>query len=325
MIVDCALYRAGHRVPEPVADLSEALELARTSDNDFVWIGLKEPTAEEFADVERELNLHPLAVEDVVKAHQRPKSEVYGDTLFVVLKTIRYIDSTELIETGEIAAFLGAGFIVTVRHGDGSPLSDVRHRIEANELLLKCGPSAVLYAVCDKIVDDYIEVTNALQDDIEQIEVEVFGGGRRSAANRIYNLKRETLEFRRAVVPLTPVLQRLVRGELPVVHEEAEPFFRDVLDHNLRAAETVESFDSLLSSVLQANLSQLTVRQNDDMRRISAWVAIAAVPTALAGIWGMNFRHMPELGWEYGYLIAIGVMFGICVLLYTLFKRSHWL
>jgi magnesium transporter len=325
VIVDCALYRAGHRVPEPVADLSDALELARTSDNDFVWIGLKEPTAEEFTDVERELNLHPLAVEDVVKAHQRPKAEVYGDTLFVVLKTIRYVDTDELIETGEIAAFLGPGFIVTVRHGEGSPLGDVRHRIEDNDVLLKCGPSAVLYAVCDKVVDDYAEVTESLQDDIEEIEVEVFGGGRRSAVSRIYNLKRETLEFRRAVLPLTPVLQRLVRGELPGVHQEAEPFFRDVLDHNLRTAETVESYDSLLTSVLQANLAQLSVRQNDDMRRISAWVAIAAVPTLLAGIWGMNFRHMPELDWQYGYALAIGIILSVCVTLYTLFKRSHWL
>ena len=325
MIVDCALYRAGHRVPQPVADLSEALELARSSDNDFVWIGLKEPSPEEFTEVERELNLHPLAVEDAVKAHQRPKVDVYGDALFIVLKTIRYIDSDELIETGEIAVFLGSGFIVTVRHGEGSPLADVRHRLEDSDTLLKCGPSAVLHAVCDKVVDDYLHVTDLLQDDIEEIEVEVFGGGRRSAVSRVYNLKRETLEFRRAVLPLTPVLMRLARGEVPNIHPEAEPFFRDVLDHNLRAAEAVESFDSLLTSVLQANLAQLSVQQNDDMRRISAWVAIAAVPTALAAIWGMNFRHMPELGWSVGYPLALALMATSCVVLYVLFKRSRWL
>jgi magnesium transporter len=325
VIVDCALYRAGHRESEPVKDLSEALELARSADDDFVWIGLKEPTAEEFADVASELQLHPLAVEDALVAHQRPKIDIYSDTLFVVLKTIRYVDSTELIETGEIALFLGAGFVVTVRHGEGTPLADVRHRLELNEPLLKCGSSAVLHAVCDKVVDDYTEVCLELARDIDDIEIQVFSGERGTDAGRIYNLKREVLEFRRAVAPLTPSLQRLAHGQIPQIHPAAQPFFQDVLDHNLRASETVESFDSLLTSVLDANLTQVSIRQNDDMRKISAWVAIAAVPTMLAGIWGMNYQHMPELKWHYGYAFALGLMALASLVLYRMFKRSGWL
>jgi magnesium transporter len=325
MIVDCALYREGHRSPERIDDLSNALDLARTFDDGFVWIGLYEPTDEEFDAVRREFDLHALAVEDAVKAHQRPKIDIYGDTVFVVLKTVRYVDATELIETGEIALFMGPNFVVSVRHGAGSPLTDVRHRLEGNDTLLKCGSSAVLHAICDKVVDDYLQVCVELQQDIDQIEEAVFSDQRSSDAARIYNLKRETLEFKRAVLPLTLPLERLARGHVPGVTPEAKAFFQDVLDHNLRAAETVESFDALLTSVLDANLAQVSVRQNEDMRRISAWVAIAAVPTLLAGIWGMNFEHMPELTWQYGYGVALGIIATVCVTLYVMFKRSGWL
>jgi magnesium transporter len=182
-----------------------------------------------------------------------------------------------------------------------------------------------VHAICDKVVDDYLEVCQELQRDIDAIEVDVFSGERGSESRRIYNLKRETLEFKRAVLPLTQPLNRLAHGQVPNIHPAAEPFFQDVLDHNLRAGETVESFDTLLTSVLQANLAQLSVRQNDDMRRISAWVAIAAVPTALAGVWGMNFHHMPELRWSFGYPIALTVMLVSCTVLYRMFKRSGWL
>jgi magnesium transporter len=220
---------------------------------------------------------------------------------------------------------MGEGFVVTVRHGEGSPLTDVRHRLEASDTLLKCGASAVLHAISDKVVDDYLHVCDELQRDIDDIEVQVFNAARRSDPARIYNLKRETLEFKRAVLPLTSPLQRLAHDAVPGVVEAAQAFFQDVLDHNLRAAETVESFDSLLTSVLDANLTQVSVRQNEDMRRISAWVAIAAVPTLLAGIWGMNFNNMPELSWHYGYYFALGAIATVCITLYVLFKRSGWL
>jgi magnesium transporter len=324
VIVDCALYRDGQRAATPITDLSEAVDLARSMDDGFVWIGLYQPTEEEFEQVSREFNLHPLAVEDALKAHQRPKLDMYKDMNFLVIKTIRYLDTTELIETGEIAVFLGDGFVLSVRHGDGTPLTDVRHRLEENGLL-KYGPGAVLHAICDKVVDDYVEVTAELQQDIDDIEEQVFGSERTTDAGRIYNLKREVLEFKRAVLPLTAPLQKLAGGDVPLIHPECRAFFKDVLDHNLRVGEIVESFDSLLTSVLDANLAQVSVRQNEDMRRISAWVAIAAVPTLLAGIWGMNFEHMPELHWQYGYAFALGVIGTVCFTLYRFFKRSGWL
>jgi magnesium transporter len=290
----------------------------------FVWIGLYQPTEEEFAQVSREFNLHPLAVEDALKAHQRPKLDIYSDSVFMVLKTIHYVDSTELIETGEIAVFVGDGFILSVRHGEGSPLNDVRHRLEENGLL-KYGPGAVLHAICDKVVDDYIAVTDELQKDIDDIEEQVFGTDRTADAGRIYNLKREVLEFKRAVLPLQHPLHRLVTGDVPMIDPECRAFFKDVYDHTMRVTEIVESFDSLLTSVLHANLAQISVRQNEDMRRISAYVAIAAVQTLLAGIWGMNFVHMPELRWQFGYAFALGAMAVSGFIVYRLFKRSGWI
>jgi magnesium transporter len=324
VIIDCALYRDGQRAPVPIDDLSDAVDLARSWKDGFVWIGLYEPTEEEFEQVRQEFDLHPLAVEDALHAHQRPKIDVYPDLVFLVLKTIRYVDTSELIETGEIAVFLGDGYILSVRHGEGSPLNDVRHRLEENGLL-KYGPSAVLHAICDKVVDDYLDVVAELQKDIDDIEEQVFGTDRTADAGRIYNLKREVLEFKRAVLPLTTPLQKLAGGDIDLIHEECRAFFKDVLDHNLRAGEIVESYDSLLTSVLDANLAQVSVRQNDDMRRISAWVAIAAVPTLLAGIWGMNFDHMPELRWTFGYPLALTIMGTVCLTLHRLFKRSGWL
>jgi magnesium transporter len=325
VIVDCALYREGQRSPERIEHLAEALDLARTFENAFVWIGLYEPTTDEFDAVRREFALHPLAVEDALQAHQRPKIDTYGDTVFMVLKTVRYVERTELIETGEIGLFFGPGFVVSVRHGEGSPLSDVRSRLEHSDTLLKCGAGAVLHAICDKVVDDYLAVCHEVQRDIDSIEEQVFNPDRTNDAERIYNLKRETLEFKRAVLPLTVPLERLSRGHVPGINPDAQAFFQDVLDHNLRAAEAVESFDALLTSVLEANLTQVSIRQNEDMRRISAWVAIAAVPTLLAGIWGMNFKHMPELQWYYGYGMALGAIAAVCLFLYIMFRRSGWL
>ncbi|MFG3249117.1 magnesium/cobalt transporter CorA [Streptomyces sp. NPDC048187] len=331
MIVDCAIYRDGHRSDGP-EDLSDALGEARGAGG-FVWIGLHEPTAEEFDLVSQEFALHPLAVEDALKAHQRPKLEVYDDSLFAVLKPVVYEPDSDTVSTGELMIFLGDGFAVVVRHGEGAPLKAVRQRLEHEPELLGKGPTAVLYAIADAAVDHYLDVAVELQTDLEELEAEVFspdGGGSRHTASRIYNFKRQVLEFRRATGPLAPPLSRLAGtgaygGGVPFVNDKARPFFRDVSDHLTRVNESVESLDRLVSDILSAHLAQTGVRQNDDMRKISAWAAMAAVPTMLAGIYGMNFDHMPELHWVWGYPAVIVVMAVLEVLLYRQFKRRGWL
>ncbi|MGZ4614118.1 MAG: magnesium/cobalt transporter CorA [Actinomycetes bacterium] len=324
VIVDCALYHHGVRevIPE---DFSDALAIARSQDNAFIWIGLHDPTQDELAKVALEFKLHALAVEDALKAHQRPKVEEYDDSLFIVLKTVRYDEQTQQIELGDVMLFVGDSFIVTVRHGQARALAEIRRRLEGQHELLDCGPSAVVYAVCDRVVDDYTHITLLIEDDITEVEERVFSPERGNAASRIYNLKREVIEFRHAVVPLVEPITRLAKGVTPHIHDKMQPFFRDVTDHALRVADEIQGFDDRLSSVLNANLAQVSVQQNEDMRRISAWVAIAAVPTMIAGIYGMNFDHMPELHWQLGYPLVLLVMAGVCTGLYRAFKRSGWL
>ncbi len=324
VIVDCALYHHGIR---EVADGSwaSALATARTQDGSFMWVGLHDPTQTELDKVAGEFGLHKLAIEDALNAHQRPKLEEYDDSLFVVLKTVRYDEASQQIELGDVMLFVGDSFVVTVRHGEGGALGDVRKRLEAHHDFLDCGPSAVMYAVADRVVDDYTAIALEVEEDIEEVEERVFSPVRGNAAGRIYNLKREVIEFRRAVLPLVEPMARLAAGDVPHVHERMRPFFRDVADHALRVSEQVQGFDDLLGSVLGANLAQVGVQQNEDMRRISAWVAIAAVPTMIAGIYGMNFDHMPELGWTWGYPAVLVLMAGVCLLLYRGFRRSGWL
>jgi magnesium transporter len=324
VIVDCAIYEDGARRAGDV-DLSDAARAAAADSGSFVWLGVHEPTAEEFDAVRREFDLHELAVEDAVKAHQRPKLELYDDTLFVVLKTVRYVDTQEVLKTGQIMLFVNPSFVITVRHGEASGLTDVRRMIEERPDLLRCGPSAVLHAVIDRVVDDYEPAADGLEMDIQEVEREVFAEQQPNPAERIYRLKREVLEFQRAVNPLAGPLDRLARGQLGIVSVELRSYFRDVQDHVLRVAGRVENFRALLSSALQANLTQVTVRQNADMRRISAWVAIIAVPTMIAGIYGMNFEHMPELQWELGYPAVLLVILVVCGLLYRRFRRAGWL
>jgi magnesium transporter len=324
VIVDCAIYRHGHRSGQP-ADFSDALEAVRTEGDAFLWAGLYEPTEYELDHIAREFGFHPLAVEDAVKAHQRPKLEQYEDSLFVVLKTLRYLEATDEIETGEVMLFIGDGFVVTVRHGEGNPLAEVRKRLEQKEQVLRHGPGAVLYAVSDAVVDTYTEIAGHLELDLEHLEAAVFSPHRAHVAERIYALKREVLEFRRAALPLAEPMERLSRGEVPFVDPEAQPFFRDVYDHVMRVTEQVGAYDDLVSGMLAANLAQVSVQQNEDMRRISAWVAILAVPTMIAGIYGMNFEHMPELTWTWGYPAVLAVMVVACLALYRAFKRSGWL
>ncbi|MER6565863.1 magnesium/cobalt transporter CorA [Streptomyces sp. NPDC001093] len=331
MIVDCAIYRHGLRTEGP-EDLSDALSEAR-AEGGFVWIGLYEPSEREFDLVTQEFGLHPLAVEDALNAHQRPKLEVYDDSLFMVLKPVVYETESDAVSAGEIMVFVGDGFVVTVRHGEGSPLAAVRRRLEEEPEMLDKGPTAVLYAISDAVVDHYLEVATELGNDLEELEAEVFrpeGGGSRGTASRIYGFKRQVLEFRRATGPLALPLTRLagtgpLGASVPFVNDKARPFFRDVGDHLLRVNESVEALDRLVSDILSAHLAQMSVRQNDDMRKISAWAAMAAVPTMIAGIYGMNFDHMPELHWLWSYPAVILAMAALEVLLYRLFKHRGWL
>ena len=324
-VVDCALYESGERRGGQVP-LEKALEEAAACRDGFVWIGLHDPSPETVEAIGRHFELHPLAVEDAVHAHQRAKLEVFGDSLFVVMKTARYIDSIELVEIGEVMVFLGPRFVVTVRHGEGSPLHDVRLDLEDHPDLLGIGPSAVLYAVADRIVDDYAQVIEGVANDVEEVEAEVFSGAHTNAAERIYRLKREVLEFKRAVAPLVGPMERLADDQtgLPLDPRTGD-YFRDVGDHLVRDVERIAAFGELLTGVLQANLSQLSVRDNQDMRRISAWVAILAVPTMVFGLYGMNFHFMPELRWRLGYPTVILLTLVICFALYRRLKRSGWL
>ena len=326
MIVDSAIYENGRRREEDRRQtVTDVYKASKQSEAAFVWIGLYEPTEHEFDSLQREFDLHELAVEDAIKAHQRPKLEMYDEMMFVVLKTARYVDSEEVVEFGEILIFLGDDYVITVRHGEASELHGVRAALEANPELLRCGPGAVLHAIVDRVVDDYQPALAGLEEDLAEVERDVFSGDRTNPAERIYKLQREVQEFSRATSSLVDPLDRLARGAYNVIHGEVETYFRDVYDHVLRVEEQLEGAHDLLTGALQANLAQVTVRQNEDVRKISAIVAILAVPTMIAGIYGMNFEHMPELTWTFGYPLVIGVMLAICAGLYTYFKRAGWL
>lgn len=329
-VVACGVYRDGHRVPSKIP-YTDALRAVRREGNGFAWLGLYEPHTEELTDIARRYDLHPLAVEDAVDAHQRPKLERYGDSVFMVLKTTRYVEhetltsTSEIVDTGEVMVFLGADFVVTVRHGRHGALRALRSRLESQPDRLREGPAAVLHAIADQVVDDFIDVTERIQDDIDEIERELFSRTSRPDTGRVYQLKRELLEFKHAVLPLKEPLRALADGSVKLVPEDVREYFRDVSDHLERVAMRVTGFDDLLDSILTATLTQVTVAQNEDMRRISAWVAIAAVPTMVAGIYGMNFEHMPELHWTYSYPTVLVGMFTVCFALYRAFKRNGWL
>ena len=326
VIVDSAVYRHGKRIVDdlPASELGQLRELA-TEPQDFVWVGLHEPSESELATVEEEFGLHPLAVEDAFNAHQRPKLERYEDTLFLTLKSLWYVDANDAVETGEINMFVGSDFVITVRHGAGSELHSARRDLEAKSAVLTHGPSAVVYAVCDRIVDGYLSVVASLEEDVDEVEISVFSPQRTRDSARIYTLKREIAEARRAVMPLREPMRRFATGAVPGIDEASAPFFRDVLDHLNQAAETVDGLDQLLSTAFDAHIAQISVQQNEDMRKISAGAALVVVPTLIAGIYGMNFHHMPELTWRFGYLYAVLVMVGAVSGLWVWFKRSGWL
>ena len=324
MIVDCAVYSKGKRQPGDL-DLHDALEAAQAGPDNFVWIGLHEPTQEEFTDVMEEFGLHPLAVEDAVHAHQRPKLELYGDHLFLVAKTARYDDPSESVEFAEVLIFAGDRFVITVRHGRASPLARVRHDIDTDVEHCKLGPLAVVHAILDRIVDDYMPVLDGIDNDIEEAEDQVFATERNNPAERIYKLKRQVLFLYRSIEALLEALVSLRQGKHPFQGQDLEHYFRDVEDHVRKELTRADGQREMLSDALNVNLAQLSVRQNEDMRTISGWAAVAAVPTMLAGIWGMNFVHMPELDEWWGYPVALGLIVVSAMTLLYVLRRKGWL
>jgi magnesium transporter len=325
VIVDCAVYTHGKRRTGEFK-LEHALESC-ADDDTFVWIGLHEPTQEEFDSVATEFELHPLAVEDAITAHQRSKLEQYGDVLFLVFKTARYDDAAEIIEFAEIQLFAGNRFIITVRHGQASALHPVRAELEAEPERLALGPVAVLHAILDRVVDDYQPVLDGLDHDIVEIEAEVFSPERTNPAERVYKLKRQVLDLYRNVEPLIEPLERLQSGKHPFGQTgmDLRPYFRDIHDHLRREVGRIEIQRELLTDVVNVNLTHVSVQQNEDMRRISGWVGIVAVPTMLAGIWGMNFDHMPELDDWWGYPFALGLMALCAFVLFRVLRKRHWI
>ncbi|CAA9277973.1 MAG: Magnesium and cobalt transport protein CorA [uncultured Actinomycetospora sp.] len=329
-VVDCAVYVDGRRL-EGRWNHRDAIAEVRRREEGFVWIGLHEPDAEQIQDIAEVFGLHPLAVEDAVHAHQRPKIERYDDMLFSVFKTMRYIahasptTANEIVESGELMVFLGRDFVVTVRHGQHSGLRRVRHQLEADPEHLAQGPAVVLHAVADHIVDAYLAVSEGVEGDIDTMETEVFAPYSEVGAEQIYLMKREVLELRRAITPLVAPMRRLTEGYSPLVPAEVRSYFRDVDDHLATVAERVGSFDELLTTLVDAVLAKITLRQNNDMRKITAYAALLAVPTMLAGIYGMNFEYMPELQWRYGYpAVILGILL-ICGVLWRTFRRNRWL
>jgi magnesium transporter len=298
---------------------------ARSQEGQFVWIGLFEPSRAELSLVEEVFELPELQVEDAANHRQRPKVEFEGHIALVIAKILSYYEQTSDVETGQLSIFIGDHFVLTVRYGPLGDISRIRLRLESDPEFLRHGPTAVAHAILDATVDGYLAVAEEISRDIEQLEESVFSPGRTNDAEMIYRVKRENLEMRRAVQPLVTVSQELVRGSVPGIPEDMEVFFRDLGDHVLRVADLAESNDQLLMTLLMAATSRQDLQQNNDMRRISAYVAIAAVPTMIAGIYGMNFDFMPELRWRFGYELILGLMLVICTVMYRAFKRSGWL
>jgi magnesium transporter len=325
MIVDSAIYVDGHR--DGSRPLKETRETCREKGG-FAWIDLHEPTREEFDAVAGAFGLHELAVKDGLTAHQRPKVERYGETLFVVLKAARYVEEKEEVEFGEVHAFVGPDFVVTVRYGEANELVEVRQRAESEPKLLRRGPSAVLYAIMDRIVEDYGPVVEGLENDVDEIEVQVFEGNPGASpqvSRRIYELSREVIQFHQATQPLARALGRLTEAGAHGIDSEVRRYLREVQDRVLRVTERVQGFRDLLTNILNVNLTLIGINQNDQMKKVSSWAAVVIVPTLIASIYGMNFDYMPELHWRYGYLMTLCLMGLLSFVLYRNFKRVGWL
>jgi len=323
VIVDCAQYREGIRQDVGPLDVRTAAARAKEPGG-FVWLGLHAPDEAELEEVGEAFGLHELALEDAANKHQRPKLEDYDGSYFVVLRTARYDDEREEVEFGEINVFLGSGYAIAVRHGAASELGSARRRLEARPDLIEVGPAAAAWAILDKVVDDYEPVAAGLDNDIQEVEEEVFGG-ESDATQRIYFLRREVIEFHRAVQPLIAPLESLEKGIVVQVDEHVQRYFRDVADHTRRVDEQLHDQRDLLTGALEANLALVTLRQNNVIRAISAWAAIITVPTFIASVYGMNFEHMPELDSKIGYPLALLVMLAAVLALHRFFRRIEWL
>lgn len=333
-LVDCAVYDDGRRLPG-VFGCTTALERVREIQllgrEAFVWVGLREPNTSEMQAVADVFDLHALAVEDAVSAYQRPKVERYDDTVFLVLKTVNYVPhesvtaARKIVETGEIMVFVGKDFVVTVRHGEHGGLAAVRKRLEADPEQLRLGPFAVMHAIGDDVVGRYLEVSLLIEADIDSIEEASFAEGGSLDVEPIYMLKREVVELRRCVAPLSGAFQRLQMDNKDLISRELRRYLRDVAEHQAEAADQIASYNEMLNSLVHAALARVGMQQNNDMRRISAWAGMLAVPTAIAGIYGMNFDNMPELHWPWSYPVVLGTMTTICLLLYRTFRRNNWL
>lgn len=328
-IVDCGVYVDGKRLPGHFTP-QQALTAVEKTDSGFVWIGLHDPDERQMNDIAATFDLHPLAVEDAVQGRQRPKLERYGDTLFLVMSTVSYVDhdidsTSEIVETGDIMVFTGPGFAITVRHGEHTQLANVRHELEKQPEQLRYGPTAVLHAVADHVVDTYVDVTESVGNDIDEMEEQVFTPNSKIGIGSIYQLKREVVELRRAVAPLAVPLERLVNNTDLPVPTEIRRYLRDVADHQVSVSDHISYFDEALSSLVNAALAKISVQQNTDMRKISAYAAMAAVPTMIAGVYGMNFDYMWELHQPWGYPVVVMVMVVLCAALFRSFRRNGWL
>lgn len=305
--------------------LDEALTRAHEVGDGFVWIGLHDPTSAAVEAVGAEFGLHPLVIEDAINAHQRPKLEQHGDLLFLVLKTAIDHDVEEHVEIGELMLVVGKRFVVSIRHGEAAPLHELRRSVESNDQLIERGSWAIFHAIVDRVVDEYAGVLDGLSNDVDEVEALVFSDAPSNPTERIYRLKREVIAFKRAVTPLVTPIERLVEDDRLPLADYARPYLRDVHDHLVRDSDAVAALDDLLSGALQANLAQISVQQNRDARKISAWAAIAVIPTMIFGLYGMNFRRMPELDLAVGYPLVLVVTLGICVLVHRRLRRAGWL
>lgn len=327
-VVAWGWYVDGERVDTDDLDLASQ----RASEGEgFVWLGLKDPTDADMAQFARRFDLHPLAIEDAVEGHTRSKLEVFDDTVFTVVSTVNYIDhditdeAPEIVETGQIMVFMGPNFVMTVRRGESTPLQTLRRRLENQPQRLSEGPYFVLYSVLDVIVDDYGRVVTEFETDVEELEVEVFSARDDKEIDRLYAVKRELIEFRRAVVPLTAPLAQLANRSFPNIPEDARAYFREVADHHTEAREAIQSFDDMLSNMMDATIARVSLEDNRDMRRMSAALAVLVPPTTIGSVYGMNFDRMPELHTQYGYFVALGVMFTAMLSIYLWFRHKKWL
>jgi magnesium transporter len=333
-LVDCAVYVGGHRQPgkvTPEAALRQVHEMPPGDQEVFVWVGLYEPDQSLMQQVADVFGLHPLAVEDAVHAHQRPKLERYDDTLFLVLKTVNYVEhesvvlARQIVETGEVMIFVGKNFVVTVRHGEHSGLATVRKKMDARPDHLALGPYAVMHAIADYVVDHYLAVTSLMECDIDNIEEVAFAPARTLDVEPIYLLKREVVELRRCVAPLSSAFNRIQTENKDLISKEVRRYLRDVADHQSEASDQITAYDDMLNSLVQAALARVGMQQNNDMRKMAAWAGILAVPTMVAAIYGMNFHFMPELEWTWGYPGVMALMTGSCLTLYFQFRKRKWL